>query len=66
MITRKPPQTVLAQYMNEFQLVHEDEALVIRDLFDGRSVALPIEDADLIEVGKRLQKLGRKLTKSTK
>lgn len=64
MIVRKPPKTVLAQYMNEFELVHEDEALVIRDLFGGQSVALPIEDCDLIELGKRLQKLGRKLTKS--
>lgn len=57
--------TVLAEYMNESELVHEADALWIQNSADGQWACLPIEDADLIELGKRLQKLGRKLTKNT-
>ena len=57
--------TVLAEYMNESELVHEADALWIQNSLEGQWAYLPIEDADLIELGKRLQKLGRKLTKNT-
>ena len=57
--------TVLAEYMNESELVHEADALWIQNSLEGQWACLPIEDADLIELGKRLQKLGRKLTKNT-
>ena len=56
--------TVLAEYMNESELVHEAGALWIQNSLEGQWAYLPIEDADLIELGKRLQKLGRKLTKN--
>ena len=57
--------TVLAEYMNEAELVHEANALWVQNSLEGQWACLPIEDADLIELGKRLQKLGRKLTKNT-
>lgn len=57
--------TVLAEYMNESELVHEAGSLWIQNSLEGQWAYLPIEDADLIELGKRLQKLGRKLTKNT-
>ena len=56
--------TVLAEYMNEARLVHDTECLWIENHFEGQCAFLPIEDADLIELGRKLQTLGRKLAKA--
>ena len=47
-------------------LSHADDALWLINDDIGAMACIAVTPADLIELGKRLQTLGRKLTKSTK
>ena len=63
MITRRPPATELHK-TTEASLSHEDGALWLINDDMGAMAFMAVTPADLIELGKRLQKLGRKLTKN--
>ena len=62
MITKRPPETELHKTIDG-SLSHADDALWLINSDVGAMAYLPISADELIELGQRLQTLGRKLQK---
>ena len=62
MITKRQPETELHK-TTDGSLSHADDALWLINDDVGAMAFLPVAPADLIELGRKLQTLGRKLQK---